>query len=410
MALARSQPTPRRLPTGTRHLIPFAVVILLGGVMLASLGAPKTVEAACGSFQSRVDNAKAGSTIKIPKCVFHEEVTVRKKLTINAYGATIDGENKRGHGISILHDDVTINGLTVMRVSGEFAVWTTGVNRFTLRDANVKNSAVVCLSVNGGTGHRILHSRLHGCGKEGYFANGISNSLFKSNSIYHNNKPMKYDPFTEAGGGKVMASRSVTFDHNKVYYNGGPGIWFDNGDVNMVARYNRVRDNAHAGIFFEISSGAKIYGNKVWRNGFAYASWGYGAGITVSSSDRAAVYGNTVAWNARGISVISQSRGPSPHEGNVIHDNTIISANGHFVAGFYDDHGGSLWASGNGNRGYDNRYWIGGSRTTGDRFQWSGFRSTLTAYNATLGERSGKYITVAQRNKILRARDMPTKP
>ena len=397
----------------SRRRIAFIASLLLGITTVITAGHPVEVDAACGSFQSRVNNARAGSTIKIPKCTFKEAVTVNKKLTINAYGATIDGENVRSHGISILHDDVTINGLTVTRVnSSEYvgAVWTSGADRFTFRNGVAKNSATICVSLNGGTGHRILNSSLKGCGKEGYFANGVSHTLFKGNAIHHNNTALRFNPGWEAGGGKTISSDRVTFDHNKVWSNGGPGIWFDVHSTNAVVRYNRVRDNHSAGIFFEIGNGAKIYGNSVWRNGFGFMEWGYGAGITVSSSDNVKVYKNTVAWNARAISVISQNRGPAPHNGNVVRDNVMISASGSYVAGFYDDHGGSLYGSSNGNRGYDNRYWIGGARTSGNRFQWAGGKSTLGAYNATPGEARGKYLSKAQRNKILRSKGMPTSP
>ena len=216
---------------GPRSAVLVASMLLVAG--LTVIGYPAKADAACGSFQARVNHASAGSTITIPKCTFREEVTVNKKLTINAYGATIDGENQRSHGISILHDGVTINGLTVKRVKSSTligAVWTTGVNRFTFRNGVVKDSATVCISLNGGTGHRILGSQLKGCGKEGYFANGVSNTLFHGNRIHHNNTALHFDPGVEAGGGKVMASTDVTFDHNKVWSNGGPGLWFDGGD------------------------------------------------------------------------------------------------------------------------------------------------------------------------------------
>jgi nitrous oxidase accessory protein NosD len=405
-ATRSSQRPMRRARRATSVIAAFVVAI----TAIVASSDPAGVDAACGSFQSRVDHARSGSTITIPRCTFHEAVTVRKPLTINAYGATIDGQNQRSHGVSILASDVTINGLTVTRIKTSDligAIWTTGVSRFTLRDAKVNHSATVCLSLNGGSGHRIVRTSLAYCGKEGYFANGVSHVLFKGDSIYRNNSAGAFDPSIEAGGGKIMASSYITFDHNKVWKNGGPGIWFDNGVKHVVVRYNRVRDNQQAGIFFEISSHAKIYGNSVWGNGFGYAQWGYGAGITISSSDDTNVYGNTVAWNARGISVLSQARELSPHTDNRFHDNVIISKHGSFVAGFYDDHGGGLFAASRGNRGYDNRYWIGGTEPSGDRFQWNGPKSKLSAFNATLGEARGRYISTAKRNAILRARGMP---
>jgi parallel beta-helix repeat protein len=376
-----------------------------------SAAAPNPVEAACGSFQNRVNNAKAGSTITIPKCTYHGQVTVSKPLAINAYGVTINAGGAQ-HGLLIQANDVTVKGVTVKNASGgshHGAIQVNGSNRFTLRGAKVKDSATVCLTLNGGSGHRIYKSHLTGCGKEGYFGNGISNTKFINNWIHHNNTNLAYDPQVEAGGGKIMASSGITFAWNKVWANGGPGIWFDNGVKNVVVKQNRVWNNHESGIMFEISNGAEIYGNKVWGNGFGHAAWGFGAGILISSSDNAKMRYNTVAWNARGISVISQNRPTKPHKGNVIRDNVVISKSGAFVTGFYDDHGGSLFTTGNGNRGHDNRYWIGQGQPTNDRFHWNGPRTTMQAYNATRGEERGKYISKAKRNEILRAKKMPIK-
>lgn len=384
---------------------------LLVALALAAtaVGAPTQVSdtsAACGSFQSMVDSASSGSTITIPPCTYTEIVEVRKPLTINAAGVTIDGGNTRAYGLKILANDVTVNGLTVTRVNGGAhvgAVWTTGISRFTFRDGVARDSATVCVSLNGGSGHRILDSRMTGCGKEGYFANGTTDILFKGNRIDHNNTNLAFDPQSEAGGGKVMASTGVTFDSNEVDHNGGPGIWFDNGVTNVTVMNNSSHDNHESGIMFEISSNATISNNAVWNNGFGHAAWGFGAGILISSSDGARIIGNTVAWNARGISVISQGRNLSPHNGNEIRDNVIVSQTGSFVVGFYDDHGGSLFTNSNSNSGSGNRYWIGAAEPSNDRFQWSGPRSTLSAYNGTPGEEGGSYLSTSARDAALSA-------
>ncbi len=390
-----------------RHAI--LAVASLALVAASSVAAPVATNAACGSFQSRVNNAATGSTITIPKCTFHESVVINKRLTINAYGATIDAGGA-AHGLRIQANDVTVKGLYVKNASGgahDGAIHTSGASRFTLYRAKVFDSATVCLSLNGGSGHRILKTSLKRCGKEGYFGNQLTNTLFRHNWIHHNNTNLAWNSQDEAGGGKVMASSSITFAKNKVWSNGGPGIWFDNGVKSVVVKHNRTWNNHESGIMFEISSGAQIYGNDVWGNGFGHAAWGFGAGILISSSDNTTIHHNTVAWNARGISVISQNRPTSPHKDNRVHDNVIISKTGSFVAGFYDDHGGSLYSSANNNRGWDNRYWIGGGSSSTDRFMWNGGRSTLSSYNATPGEAHGKYISKAKRDSILRAEAMP---
>jgi parallel beta-helix repeat protein len=385
------------------------LLVLLGAAILAIVtlgmsGAGSPVDAACGSFQSRVNAAASGSTITIPACTYNESVSIRKPLTINASGAVIDGQNTRSTGLAVFANDVTVNGLTVKRVKSAThggAVWTTGdIARFTFRNGRALSSSTICVSLNGGSGHRILGSVLAGCGKEGYFLNNVSNVLFEGNDIHSNNAARAFDPGVEAGGGKTMASQSVTFRNNRVHHNGGPGIWFDGGVKSATVTGNRVYDNARDGIYFEISDTANISGNVVWNNGHDDPAWGYGAGITVSSSDRAVVSGNTVAWNARGISVISQARQLRPHTGNLVRDNNIIQRGTGFVAGFYEDHDRSLFASSSGNGGSGNRYWVGGGEPSTDRFNWNGPKSRLSDYNATPGEQ-GRYLTTGERDAIL---------
>jgi parallel beta-helix repeat protein len=386
-----------------------ALSLAVGGIAASAPGSP--VEAVCGSFQAKVDAAASGATITIPACTYKETVTIRKPLTIKAAGAVVDGENVRDNGIVVLANDVTIDGLTVRRVKSDphvGAVWTTnGISRFTFRNGVVKDSSTVCISLNGGSGHRVLDSELTNCAKEGYFLNGVSDALFSGNDIHHNNPVLAWDPGQEAGGGKAMASQRITFDGNTVRSNGGPGIWFDNGVVDAVVTGNRVHSNLFEGIFFEISSGATITGNVVWGNGFEDPAWGYGAGITISSSDRAVVRGNTVAWNARGISVISQDRGPKPHNGITVTDNTIVAKNGDFVTGFYDDHGNTLFQAANGNSGSGNRYWVAVGEPSSHRFGWLGPKDRLADYNATPGEEGGVYLSLAQRDAALAAAGIP---
>jgi parallel beta-helix repeat protein len=362
------------------------------------------------SLQALIDGTPSGGTLTAPPCTYRESITIRRALTLHAAGATIDGENTRTRGVTVTGNDVTIDGLTVTRIKGDDhvgAVNLEGGDRFTFKNGVARDSRSVCVALHGGSGARILDSELTGCGKEGYFLNNMSDSVFARNKIHHNNMALAYDWFMEAGGGKTMASNKITFDSNEVAWNRGPGIWFDNAATNAVITGNRVHHNDREGIFFEISSGAKISGNSVWNNGHSYAPWGWGAGISISSSDGAAVSGNTVAWNARGISVISQGRQLSPHDHNTVVGNVVVSAGGDRVTGWYDDHGGSLFSSGNANGGSSNRYWIGAKEPTNYRFEWNGGRTTIAAFNATPGEEGASYLSTAERDDALGAAGIP---
>ncbi len=366
------------------------------------------------SLQALINATPSGGTLNVPACVFHESISVGRPMTIKAApGATVDGDGTRTTGVMVNADDVTIDGLTVQHVHNGAHVG--AVNdyygaRFTFQNGIVRDSSTVCLAIHAATGARVLDSELAGCGQEGFFLNAMTNTLFARNRIHGNNAGLAFDWGSEAGGGKAMASDGVTFDANEVYDNRGPGIWLDNGDTNSTVTNNRVHDNDREGIFFEISKGARIAGNAVWSNGFGFAAWGYGAGILVSSSDGATVTGNTVAWSARGISVVSQAREYSPHDHDTVTDNVIVGAGSAPLAGFYDDHGGTLFAAGNANGGSGNRYWSGVAEPSSDRFNWNGSRTTLAAYNATPGEEGGTYLSTADRDSLLSAAGIPTSP
>ena len=76
---------------------------------------------------------------------------------------------------------------------------------------------------------------------------------------------------------------------------------------------NRVEDNVRMGILHEISYAIVIRNNTVRRNGFGLSSWVWGAGIVISSSSNAEVYGNIVEDNAGGIVGVQQNRGSGAH-------------------------------------------------------------------------------------------------
>ena len=395
------------------RLLPLlAAILAVAASVYQGAGPAGTAAAACGSLQAMVNATPSGGTLNVPACVYHEEVSIGRPMTLLAApGATVDGDNTRPTGVMVQADDVTIDGLTVQRVKSDSHVGAVNLYygaRFTFRNGIVRDSSTVCLAMHAATGAKVLDSELTGCGKEGYFLNGMTNTVLARNHVHHNNMALAYDWGVEAGGGKTMDSDGVTFDSNDVDSNRGPGIWFDTRSTNATIINNKVHHNDREGIFFEIGNGARIAGNAVWNNGFGFAEWGYGAGILVSSSDHVTVTGNTVAWNARGISVISQAREFSPHDHDTVTNNVVVSAGGAPLAGFYDDHGGSLWAAANLNGGSGNRYWAGVSEPSSERFMWSNWLSTLGAYNATRGDEGGTYLSLASRDSLLGAAGIPT--
>lgn len=381
------------------------------------------------SLQRRIDRAAPGSTLEVPACIYRETIRIDKPLVLVTDGATIDGGRIRKYGIVVTADDVVIQGFEVRRTRNpaqEGAIQVRDSNRFTLRGAYVHNSGGACISIVGGSGHVIAHSTLAYCAQEGFHLSRVTNTRVAYNRIHHNNPDSRFDMEWEAGGGKASHSSGLTFVGNEVYRNRGPGLWCDLDCRNVVYRENRVRHNRWAGIMFEISDGARIVHNRVWENGWGKRTWGWGAGILISSSRNAEVAYNTVAWNADGISVVSQDRSDSyAFEPGVstwnrvtrvrVHDNAVYldpqrtDRSDKFAVGWIQDWAGVMFRTRSHNVGAHNSYWYGSPEPT-RRFAWRDSVSRLRSFNWTPGEAGGVYMTPGQRDRRLACVGVPLRP
>ena len=359
----------------------------------------------CGSsLQARIDSTPSSGTLNLGSCAY-SGATIGKPLTLT--GGVISGR------LLVRASDVTVRGTVIKNGNapaqdGNLDVQ--GVSRVVIDGVTVTDSSGACISVQDSVDVDVLASEFARCAQEGFHGTGNTDLLFQGNDIHHNNPTHQYASGWEAGGGKVTVSTNVRFIENRSHDNNGPGLWCDINCRDVQFIRNRVYDNENAGIFYEISHGTTLIAeNVVYGNGWDVGeAWGYGAGIQVSSSDGVTVRDNIVAWNNRGISVISQDRGPTPHNGIVVTNNTVIHSTNHHVAGWYDDHGGSLFTSGNSGSGGD--YWVTGSEPSNSRFEWAGSKTTLSTYNATPGEEGGRYLTNAEKDAVLTANGVPTAP
>jgi parallel beta-helix repeat protein len=410
-------PTPTQSPTSTPASTPTPTPRPTPTPTPVATQTPGGTQApACStSLQSLVNGAAVGSTITLGGCVYHETVTINKSLTLSG-PATITGDNTRTYGVVVGASDVTLDGLTVVDTTNpaqDGAVRVRNASRFTFQNGHILRAAGACISIAGGSGHRVLDSELAYCGQEGFHGTSMTDSLYARNHIHDNNPNHAYDPYWEAGAGKLTNSARVTFDANEVDHNGGPGLWCDIACSNVTYSNNRIHHNEQAGIFFEISTGATITGNSVWENGWSHESWGWGAGILVSSSGGANVYGNTVAWNADGIAVISQSRSDrAPTTNDSIHGNNVImramssDSSDKFALGWLQDWSGALYTAGSANGGYANAYWNSQAEPS-NRYNWNGGMSTLNTFNGTPGEENGRYLSTTERDTALSLAGIP---
>ena len=374
----------------------------------------------CGSLQAIVNAAAAGSTVTAPACTYRETVTINKPLTLVGYGATIDGANVRTRWLVVTASDVTVEGFTMQAAaagavqSGSLDV--DGVNRFTARNLVLRGGSYAGLRLWFGTGHRVEGSTFSGAPSLGIIGWHVASTVLTGNHIAGNNTA-GFNAGWEAGGVKLGESSGVTFSDNEVDHNAGKGFWCDGMCTSVSITGNRIHDNTDAGIFFEISSGATITGNRVWENGWAFPTWGWGAGITISSSANTEVADNIVAWNADGISVLSQNRTDAPAVvGNSVHDNTIALApqpgdgSDKMALGWLQDWSGSMFTTTARNVGSDNGFWISGQEGDGPRFAWDRGIATIKAFSGTPGGGGSTYLADAELRSRLADAGMPSSP
>ena len=106
---------------------------------------------------------------------------------------------------------------------------------------------------------------------------------------------------------------------------------------------------------------------------------------------------------------MSQNRGHGVG-GNTVDDNDVVmtgvasDSSDKFMLGWIQDWSGPLYSTGN--AGNNNRYWNSAAEGQ-NRFGWSSNHQTLTTFNATPGEQSGRYLTAAERSALLAEHGVP---
>lgn len=380
----------------------------------------------------------------------------------------------RQHWFVIQADGVTIQGFTMQHAapaSQDGAIATrnsqngTPRQSFTIQNSYLSHAHGALLSLAGPDNNAstpvthpvVKNNDLSWGGDLCIHGTNIGGGLIQNN-VFHECSSESPAPGYEAGAFKWTVSGGTAtdpflVDGNVVYHADGPGIWCDiscgtaarSGATEIEIKRNRIYDITQNGVFFEISAGALIHDNYVYntgaQGGAGDGGWGFGAGILDSSSINAEIYNNTLAWNADGISIVSQDRStsggnqPNQPTGAVVHNNFIAQVGttagaadqySRHALGFMQDWGGagfntdavpSLCSSHSQNMntcGYSNTYWYsGGSGTesgsgTPERYQCNFGYATLASMNASNCEDGATYASDATKDSTLSAKGIPT--
>jgi hypothetical protein len=305
-------------------------------------------------------------------------------LGMNPAGHTIEVTIRR-YWVSNNADNVTIKNITMRHAASApqivSAITNNERSNFTLQDSVLSDAHGSIMSINGGGNTKILRNDISYGHELGISSgNGSAGNVVQGNKVYNSGDWYDWQGALGTSGGiKLTQQTNTLIDNNETWGNHGPGIWCDincNGPVTMSN--NRSHDNSGPGLMFEISNGAKIFGNKVWKNA--------DAGIYISTSNGAEVYNNISAWNYWGIRVGLWNRGDAPSgccTNNFVHDNTMYESTGNGEVFYFADAYGDLAAQGN--HGSANKFWSASGGDGSNLFFFGQQYQTLGSFNGTSG-------------------------
>ena len=302
--------------------------------------------------------------------------------------------------------DVTIRGLTMMHAATptQRAGLSDNGPRWLIEGNDISYAHSTGVATHG-DGSIVRGNIVHRNGQNGITGSG-PNMRVENNRISYNNTE-EYDVHWEGGGTKWARVRNLTVTGNESFNNDGPGLWCDIDCDNVTFANNRVHNNKHQGIHYEISKNAVIRDNVIWANGHDYKIWPLGSGVLIQNSSNVQVYNNVIAWNGDGVGVIQGSRDHyTLMQNNSIYNNVIAGDEGNLI-GVVSNADGSVFQSWTNNKAWSNRFYKAGSSNWAFSHRESG---DLNWLNGTLVGGGSWLIGKSELDGVLNGKGMPLWP
>ena len=298
-------------------------------------------------LQAAFDSAPEGTTFCFSPgtYVLTQHVVPRnydRLISVTRRAAVLTGQGVYNGGFGVAREspppprDVLIQGFVIERFMNPWDDFPrtpvhAGAN-WTILDNEIRFNKQAGVDV--GTGMVLRGNSIHDNGRSGFVGAAVSNVLVEGNDIGWNNTE-RWDPYHEAGGGKILKAQNVTFRNNRVHDNYGPGLWTDWETIAITYENNTLERNYGPGILHEASADAVIRNNTFVGNGLVGSgrSLWWAADLFLNDSKNVEIYGNTITAGVHGISLTDIDRGSNAYGlleiRNVnVHDNTITLPNG----------------------------------------------------------------------------------
>lgn len=343
------------------------------------------------------------------------------QFALDAGRHVVLADNPSGHTVEVStrvswvlsqSDGITIAGMTMRHAANDAlygALSNDGYSGWTAQDNVLSDAHGAVISIHDGSNLKVLRNDINRGGDLGVHGDQVTDALVQGNHIEHNNTD-HFNAVWSAGGLKVTRVNGLVIDNNEVDSNAGPGLWCDLACDHLTYSANRVHHNLTQGIIFEISTTGTIRDNRIWQNGWSNDQM-WGAGLLISSSADVDVYGNAVAWNRAGISVIQQSLPDRLEVRSVrIHDNVVLGADGTLGLLWHADSGAKaaqMFDPSSGNSGARNRFWFGTPEGGQPRFGWNGLENRLDDFEQASGDVDSAYLSGPEKDALIASSGLP---
>jgi parallel beta-helix repeat protein len=209
-------------------------------------------------IQIAVNDADDGDIITVGSGTYYENVIVNKPLTINGsdnYSTKIDGGGL-GNAISVVSNNVTVNGFDIVNHNNLPFIKTTGIKLDNVQNCNIINNRCsyayygihLYLSNQNTITNNILFNNSYGIYQENSPDNTFSGNIYKNNTLGQHIDP---------------SDNNIVTDN--IYIDNYIGIFIEDSDYNTISG-NTLSDN-EIGIFIdETSTDNEIYYNNLLEN------------------------------------------------------------------------------------------------------------------------------------------------
>jgi len=183
------------------------------------------------------------------------------------------------------------------------------------------------------------------CGHTGGCA--IGRHFLNEDCVWEDNCRKPISRGWDAGGVKICGSHDGVFQRCVFRGNGGPGLWLDIDDSDVVIRSCLFVDNEQHGLFIEISRNIYVINNVFLRNGLRATGFTWSlAGLTLAESRNCVICNNLLVGNWDGLDLREQGpryldtpdlgRVPFQNVGHVIIGNVCAFNAGYQLGLWYD--------------------------------------------------------------------------